>query len=92
MLTRPFTFTGARLSLNISTSAAGGARVELQDAGGRPLPGYALEDCWEIVGDTLDYTARWKGGADLSGLAGKTVRMRLALRDADCYSFRFEPR
>ncbi|HOS43928.1 MAG TPA: hypothetical protein PK794_09580, partial [Armatimonadota bacterium] len=63
MVTQPFTFAGERLSLNIATSAGGSAKVELQDAGGIPLPGYALDDCWEIIGDTLDYTVRWKAGA-----------------------------
>jgi hypothetical protein len=91
MVTRSFIFEGGRLSLNISTSAAGGARVELEDESGRPLPGFALEDCWEIVGDTLDYTVRWKNGSAVASLAGRPVRMRIALRDADLYSFRFEP-
>jgi hypothetical protein len=90
MVSRPLTFTGARLSLNVSTSAAGSARVELQDAEGHPLSGYALEDCWEILGDTLDYTVRWKSGADLSALAGRPVRLRLVLADADAYSLKFE--
>jgi hypothetical protein len=92
IVTRPFVYSGARLSLNISTSAGGGAQVELEDAAGAPIEGYALEDCHQIVGDTLDYTVRWKKGADLSPLAGKTIRMRIVLRDADLYSFRFEPR
>ena len=89
MVTRPFTFQGARLSLNLSTSAAGSLRVEVQDATGHPLPGYALNDCWEIIGDTLDYTVRWKGGADISRLAGRPVRLRVVLHDADMYSLRF---
>lgn len=91
-VTRPLTFEGSRLSLNISTSAAGGARVEIQDAEGRPIPGYTLEDCWEIVGDTLDYTVRWKQGTSVAALEGKPVRLRFVLPDCDLYSFRFEPR
>jgi len=31
----------------------------------------------------------WKGGTDVSGLAGKPVRLRVRLKDADLYSFRF---
>ncbi len=89
MVSKPLTFDGSRLSLNISTSAAGGARVELQDAAGQPIPGFALADCWEIIGDTLDYTVRWKGGTDVSSLAGRPVRLRVSLRDADLYSLRF---
>lgn len=89
-LTRPLTFAGSRLSLNVATSAAGSARVEIQDAEGRPLPGYALEDCWEIIGDALDYTVQWHQGADVSSLAGRPVRLRIVLGDADLYSLKFE--
>ena len=77
---------------NISTSAAGSARVEIQDLQGRPLDGYALDDCWEIIGDTLDYTVRWKRGPGVGALAGKPVRLRLVLKDADLYSLKFEGR
>lgn len=88
-VTKPLLFSGKRLSLNVSTSAAGNVRIELQDAAGQPLSGFALRDCWEIIGDTLDYTVRWKGGSDLSALAGRAVRLRVVLRDADLYSFQF---
>ncbi|MCB1088542.1 MAG: hypothetical protein KDM63_16010, partial [Verrucomicrobiae bacterium] len=37
LVTKPLTFSGSRLSLNFSTSAAGGIRVEIQDADGKPL-------------------------------------------------------
>lgn len=39
MTTKPFTFTGKALHLNLSTGAAGSVAVELQDAEGKPLPG-----------------------------------------------------
>jgi hypothetical protein len=89
MVTSPLTFAGSRLSLNVSTSAAGSARVEMQDAEGRPIPGYALEDCWEIVGDTLDYTVCWKQGVDVGALAGRPVRLRFVLQDCDVYALQF---
>jgi hypothetical protein len=89
MQTRPFVFSGAALELNVSTSAAGSVRVELQDREGRPLPGFALNECSPFVGDVIDHKVHWQGGADLSSLAGHAVRMRLALQEADVYSFRF---
>src|SRR5262249_44536737 len=51
-LTMPLVFRGKRLSLNFATSAAGQLRVELQDASGKPLPGFAQADCNELIGDT----------------------------------------
>lgn len=89
LITRTLRFEGNALSLNFATSAAGTLRVELQDANGKAMPGFSLEDSTEIFGDNLDRTASWKHGSDVSALAGKPVRLRIALRDADLYSFQF---
>jgi len=89
LLTRPLRFAGSTLELNCSTSAAGGIRVEIQDADGKPIPGHALADSIEIIGDDVARVVTWKGGADVSKLAGKPVRLRFVLRDADLYSMRF---
>lgn len=89
LLTKPLVFTGRELRINFSGSAAGGLRVELQDAQGQPIPGFTLDDCPEIIGDRLDHPVRWRTGGDLQKLAGQPVRLRFHLRDADLYSFRF---
>lgn len=89
MLTRPITFSGSRLHINFSTSAAGGIRVGLQDIGGEAIPGFGLADCQEQIGNEIAREVSWKGGADVSGMAGRPVRMRVALKDADLYAFRF---
>ncbi|MCB1091051.1 MAG: hypothetical protein KDL87_05950, partial [Verrucomicrobiae bacterium] len=89
LITKPIRFSGKRLALNFSSSAAGGIRVEIQDESGKPLPGFALDDCPEVFGDSLERTVAWKSGADLSAFAGKTVRLRFALRDADLFAYRF---
>lgn len=90
LLTKPFTFTGKALSLNFATSAAGSIRVELQSEGGQPLPGFTLADCPEIFGDTVDRKVPWPVTSDLAPLAGKPVRLRFVLDDADLFAFRFE--
>ncbi|MDE2927824.1 MAG: hypothetical protein OXT71_15625 [Acidobacteriota bacterium] len=92
MVTRPIRFQGDRLLLNFSTSAAGSLRVEIQDAAGRPLEGYGLEDCPPTFGDKLEREVRWKQGPDVGGLAGQTVRLRFVLKDADLFAFRFTAR
>ena len=92
LVTKPVRFTGRRLSLNASTSAAGSVQVELQDAAGRPLPGYALADSEPWFGDTADRAVRWRErGSDVSPLAGQVVRLRFVLSDADLYSYQFQP-
>lgn len=91
VLTKPLTFTGNSLSMNFASSAAGGVKVEIQDASGKPMPGFALSDCEEHFGDSLARTVVWKNGTNVSSFAGKPVRLRFVLKDADVYSFRFEP-
>lgn len=93
LLTRPFIFRGGSLSVNAETSAFGSFQVEIQDGAGRALPGFSLDDCEPIFGDTPDFTVRWKSpaGGDLRPLAGRPVRLRFRLCDADIYSFRFVP-
>ncbi len=89
LVTKPLTFTGSKLSINYATSAAGGILVEIQTADGTPIQGFALQDCTEITGDRLEHTVSWKQGADVSALAGKPVRLRFVLKDADLYSLQF---
>jgi len=84
LITKPLTFTGNKVTLNFATSAAGDIRVEIQDARGKPLPGFALDDCKPIFGDSVERAA-----IDVSSLASKTVRLRFVLRDADLYAIQF---
>ena len=89
VITRPITFSGSKLTTNFATSAAGSMRVEIQDNDGKPCPGYSLDECPAIFGDTVDRVVRWNVGGDVSRLAGQPVRLRFELRDADLFSFRF---
>lgn len=89
LLTKTLTFAGDRLLLNSSTAAAGGVRVEVQEADGKPIPGFTLADSKELIGDDIERAASWKGGADLSKLAGRPVRLRFVLKEADLYALRF---
>jgi hypothetical protein len=89
LVTKPFTFAGSKLEVNFETSAAGGLRVEIQDEGGKPYLGFALADCPEAIGDEIEHVVSWKAGSGLASLAGKAVRLRFVLNDADLYSLRF---
>jgi hypothetical protein len=92
ILTKPLIFEGDRLIVNFSTSAAGGMQVQLEAPDGRPAAGFAFSDCPEIYGDATEHTVKWKQGSDVSALAGKPIRLRLTLRDADLYAFGFRGR
>ena len=89
-VTRPVVFEGSELVLNVSTSAAGGVNVDIQDDRGIPIEGFAMSDCHEVFGDSLERTVKWGGGKDLGALAGQPVRLRFLLKDADLYSLRFK--
>ncbi len=89
LLTRVLRFEGSKLKLNFATSAAGTLKLEIQDAKSHPIPGYSLQEADETFGDEIDRTVSWNGSTDVSRLAGKPVRLRFTLQDADLYAFQF---
>ncbi|MCC6486236.1 MAG: hypothetical protein IT364_01940 [Candidatus Hydrogenedentes bacterium] len=91
IMTRPIVFEGRNLALNFSTSAAGTIRIEILDEAATPIEGFTLDDAPEIFGDNLNQVVTWKDGKDLLSLAGKPIRLRFVLNDADVYAFQFQP-
>ena len=89
LLTKPLTFRGRQLAVNYSTSAAGTIQVEIQETDGKPIPGYSLAEAQDLYGDSLEQLVTWKSGSDVSRLAGRPVRLRFVVKDADLYSFQF---
>lgn len=87
-ITRPLTFSGKTLRLNYATSAVGSIGAEIQDEAGQPIEGFTLSDRAPLYGDDLDAAISWRHGGDLSGLAGRPVRFRFVLKDADLFALR----
>ncbi len=90
MVTRPLRFTGKELALNYTTSAGGSVRVEIQDASGKPIPGFSLADSRPHIGDAIEQPVSWKTGGDVSALAGQPVRLRFVMQDAGLFALRFQ--
>jgi hypothetical protein len=89
MLSRPLRFSGRTLEVNYATSAIGTLRFELCDETGRPFEGFALADSEVVYGNAIAHTVTWRGAiADVGALAGRPVRLRVRLHDADLYSLR----
>ena len=63
--------------------------MEVQEPGGKPLEGFALGDCIDSVGDELERKVHWKNSKRPGAVAGKPVRLRFAMKDADLYAIRF---
>ena len=83
--TRPLRIEGDKLVIN--GVAQGEITAEITDPQGlHTLPGWGREDCHPVTGDQLSAELSWSG-RDLSELAGKHVRIRFYLDNADLYSF-----
>ena len=87
-VTKPLIFSGRELVLNYSTSAAGWIRVEMIAEDGVPQ-GFALANSKEIFGDKIEGVVSWEDGSDVSSCAGKPVRLRFVMKEADLFSMRF---
>lgn len=89
VLTRPFTFSGSNLVVNYSTSVVGSIRFGLCDEQGHDIPGFRMEDSEVLYGNAINQTVRWAGNARVDALAGRPVRLRVRMFDAEWYAFQF---
>lgn len=89
LVTKSLRFAGKELVINFSTSAGGSVRVEIQDESGQPIRDFALADSRNLVGDTIEQQVGWKNGSDVSSLAGKPVRLRFVMQEADLFAIQF---
>lgn len=89
ILTKPILFSGRKLILNFVTKPQGWLAVEIQDARGKPVPCFTLEDCEKLQGDSVNQSVSWQQSEDLGSLAGNPVRLRIVLRNANLFSLQF---
>ncbi len=93
-------FDGARLVLNIDTSATGFARVGIirEDTGaiagyddvGVEKSGFGAEYCDLIhTANDTNYVVKWGGNSDVRALAGTPIRLHFELHNCDLYAFEF---
>jgi len=87
--TPPLVFEGDRLEINFDGSAGGWAQVEILDAQGQPVAGFAQEDADRVTGNAVDKPVTWRGSGDVSALAGTPIKLRFVMRDAKLYAFQF---
>ncbi len=90
MTTRPLTFTGKHLFVNLA-AADGELRVEALDQTGSVIAPFTLENGQPISGDAAAIPVKWKGITDLSQLTGIPVRFRFTLKNGALYSFWVSP-
>lgn len=90
-VTQPVKITGEHLALNLDTGALGSLRVGLQEADGKAVPGFGIDDCETLRINATGVHATWKGNPSLSALKGRELRLVLAGSRAKVYSFYFQP-
>lgn len=91
VITRPLDFSGRTLTVN-ALASDGPIRVEVLGAGPdddlKPIPGYTARECAPVDGDGIAQSVSWRSNADLSGLAGRRIRLRFILSPTSAlYSF-----
>ena len=90
LTTKPIRFRGKQLEINFTTHGKRGhVRVELQDASGKTIPGFAATNSSPLSGDSTARIVQWNTKAKLPKLAGKTIRIKFEVKDGDLYSYRF---
>ncbi|MEA1950314.1 MAG: hypothetical protein U9N87_02945, partial [Planctomycetota bacterium] len=89
VVTKPLVAAGEELVVNADASR-GRILVEVLDENNRPLKGLSAQDCEPLVSDAVRQVVRFGGQSGfLKQLAGKTIRLRFSLENADLYSFQF---
>ena len=89
---KPVAASGEPIRLNYRTASDGWIRAEIITSlpwppqRGEGAPGYRLEECEPLTGDSLDQTVTWKAGADLAKFAGQTIRLRFRLHKATLFA------
>jgi hypothetical protein len=83
-VTKPFVFNGSSLEINFSTSALGYLIIDITDEDGNVLDGYTTG---RLFGNSVCRECDFK--KPLSELSGKTVKLKITMKDCDLYSFKF---
>ncbi|MHC4193010.1 MAG: LamG-like jellyroll fold domain-containing protein, partial [Planctomycetota bacterium] len=103
IITRPFTFEGDKLTLNVAAKGSvkvavlnlpgmemSGYNIGLTDAPKKPVRGFGLGDCDPIRADSVRRVVTWKGDPDVGNLAGQVVRLRFEMQNAKLFAFEFK--
>lgn len=89
LLTSKLKFTGEHFFVNANIK--GELRVELLNADGTVLPGFAKADCKPIVSDEVKQKVEWNDNSNLASLKGKNIKARFYITDGEIYSFWISP-
>jgi hypothetical protein len=86
--TKPFVCDGQTLSLNAKANFYASVRVEVLDEQGKPLPGYAADECVPMATDSVEHAISWRERRSLRELKGRPIKLRFHLTNARLYAYR----
>lgn len=86
LLTRPLRLPGTRMTVNLA-APQGQLRVELQDASGKPIPGFTMTDSIPVQGDGVALPVRWRDRESIALPTGRPVRVCFELTKGSWYGF-----
>ena len=86
LITKPLVVTGSQLLLNVNVHESGEARVEVLGEDKKAIRGFELSSSVPLRGEDVNQVVQWRDKADWARLAGKTVSLRIQLRNADLYA------
>ena len=81
LVTKPVTFNGSLLTVNVNTGSNGRMRVIVTD-----MEGHSITSSW-ITGNSSNRPVGFTG-SNLSSMSGKTVRITFEMENAELYSFK----
>jgi len=90
IITRPLHTEGGLLALNTQVRPGGYLEVEVTDADDRVLDGFERASCRRFDGDSLRHIVQWRNQPHGGVLPAGPLRLRIYLKNASLYSFRFE--
>jgi hypothetical protein len=85
LTTRPLRFAGNHLFVNVK-DPSGQLLVEALDVNGNVIPGFSMADSVPLSVDKTLQEVTWNG-ANVSSLAGQTVKLKFYLTNGSLYSF-----
>lgn len=84
--TRPLSFTGNRLFVNVNTAGAE-LRVAVTGRSGAPIAACSAERCVPVVGNRTCAEIRWQDADALETLKGQPVRLTFLMDRGELFSF-----
>ena len=90
LTTRPVTFSGKYLFVNVD-AAAGELRAEVLDEQGEVLAPFTQEACIPAAANSTCAMITWQGVEDVAAVAGRPVRFRFHLHNGSLYAFWVSP-